>query len=331
MDHAVENVEVDSGTLEDIIQSEIACAGAISVARFMEFALYEPAYGYYRRNVDPFGISGDFFTAEQLQPLFGDLLSAYAAMLCRSRSCQNDTFAILELGSGRGELKEAFRDFNFLAYDWQGDELPSGLSGLVIANEFFDALPVHVLHRRAEGWTERRVNFRGGGFLLEDYESNLTEEMEDYLALYGRFIPVGGSLEVNIELHRWVERVSRLQIAGRFLIIDYGYFAPELARFPLGTVMSYKNHVADRNVFSNPGLRDITSHVNFSDLEDAAVRNGYRILANDTLADWAIRVWDETALEQKWATADQRWKLQWKQLLFGMGQTFRVLELEKAL
>ena len=301
------------------------------MARFMELALYDPTYGYYRRNVEPFGVSGDFFTAEQLQPLFGELLFTYASTLDASRLSRDDHFTVLELGSGRGELKEAFRDWTFVAHDWAGDKLPSTFSGLTIANEFFDALPIHVLRRRADGWAEMRVRFRGKEFLLEDHESNLTDEMENYLALYGQSIPVGGSLEINIELHRWVERVSRLQMAGHFLIIDYGYFASELARFPLGTLMSYENHVAVPGVFSNPGRRDITSHVNFSDLEDVAVRNGYRVLAHDTLAGWATVVWDETALERRWATADARWKLQWKQLVFGMGQTFRVLELEKAL
>ena len=317
--------------VEEMIQAEIQRTGPITMARFMELALYHPTYGYYRRKVERFGVSGDFFTAEQLQPLFGELLFTYASTLDASRSSRDDHFTVLELGSGRGELKEAFRNWTFVAHDWAGDKLPSAFSGLVIANEFFDALPIHVLHRHAGGWVEMRVRFCGGELLLADHDSNLTDEMENYLALYGQSVPVGGSLEINIELHRWVERVSRIQMAGRFLIIDYGYFAPELARFPLGTLMSYKNHAADPGVFSNPGGRDITSHVNFSDLEEVAARNGYRVLANDTLAGWVTGVWAETALERRWAAADLRWKLHWKQLLFGMGQTFRVVELEKAL
>jgi SAM-dependent MidA family methyltransferase len=123
--------------------------------------------------------------------------------------------------------------------------------------------------------------------------------------------------------------LSQIQSAGTLVVIDYGYSESEVARLPEGTLMTYRRHQASADFLSDPGERDITSHVNYSYLRKLAVDYGYVVQSDCSLSLWIMRIWDEEALRRRWQENNERWKLQWKELLFGMGQTFRVLELRK--
>src|SRR5262245_26066168 len=106
----------------------------------MQAALYHPEYGYYRRpGSDPFGKEGDFFTAEQLQPVFGILIAARIRTLYREMGSPAD-FEVVELGPGRGEMAEALEKVKLVPID---GAMPGAFQGVVFSNEFFDALPVH--------------------------------------------------------------------------------------------------------------------------------------------------------------------------------------------
>jgi SAM-dependent MidA family methyltransferase len=91
--------------LTTLLREEIGRSGPISFHQFMEAALYHPEYGYYRQPRDPFGKEGDFFTAEQLQPVFGILIAARIRMLYRAMGEPSD-FTVVEIGPGRGEMVE---------------------------------------------------------------------------------------------------------------------------------------------------------------------------------------------------------------------------------
>ncbi len=91
----------------DLLAAEIRRDGPIPFRRFMEVALYHPEHGYYRRPRDPFGKAGDFFTAEQIQPVFGILMAARMRQLYRAMGEPAD-FTVVELGAGRGEMADAF-------------------------------------------------------------------------------------------------------------------------------------------------------------------------------------------------------------------------------
>src|SRR5204862_2534928 len=107
----------------------------------MEAALSHPRIGLYRRrDPDPFGKQGDFFTAEQMQPVFGILIAARIRSLCREMGEPSD-FTVVELGAGRGELEQAV-DFPYVGIDIDRGELPESFRGVVFSNEFFDALRV---------------------------------------------------------------------------------------------------------------------------------------------------------------------------------------------
>ncbi len=313
--------------MDAVIREEIAREGVIPVARFIELALYLPNHGYYRRLRTPFGSTGDFYTAEQLQPVFGELLASYAAQVFHA-AVWEDSFSILELGCGSGAMRSALAPWNYCGFDWTCDPLPLQMCGLVIANEFFDALPVHLLRKNKDAWREVGVSLQSEKLALTEMPLTAPSLVE-YARRYGSPIPDGGQLEVSLDAGDWFAKLSRIQRRGNLLVIDYGYSGHELERLNGGTLMTYRRHHASADFLSEPGERDITAHVNFSYLRQLALEFGYRIEADVSLRAWIEKVWNEEELSALWKERDQRWKLQWKQLVVGMGETFRVLELRK--
>src|SRR5436305_3176946 len=112
----------------------------------MELALYHRELGYYRRkDRDPFGKRGDFYTASQLQPVFGRLIARAIGDLRAEMGVAED-FTLVELGPGRGEMAEALRDFRYIPVE-AGALMPEKITGVVFSNEFFDTLPVRVAEK----------------------------------------------------------------------------------------------------------------------------------------------------------------------------------------
>ncbi|HTS29812.1 MAG TPA: SAM-dependent methyltransferase [Bryobacteraceae bacterium] len=308
----------------EILREEIRRHGSISFARFMEVALYHPEHGYYRKPRDPFGRHGDFFTAEQLQPVYGILMAARIRQLYRQMGSPRD-FTVLELGAGRGEMAEAFSEWPYLPLDLDVGELPCEFRGVVFSNEFFDALPVEVAMYREGVFREQRVGFAGGRFLWETGPA-VSAELDAYFRRY--FVPPedGRWYEANLEALRWMERVARALQSGYVLTIDYGYTRAESLRFPSGTLMGYRRHTAREDVLEDPGERDITAHVNFSALEEAGFAHGLRTERLETLAQTLLAAGEPDQFAAALGPGeDLRRRLQLKTLLFGMGETFRVL------
>lgn len=298
----------------------------MAFARYMELALYHPEFGYYRTR-DRFGTAGDFYTAEQLQPVFGELLASYVYRLSRLAGAPQ-SYSVLELGTGRGDMRHALAPWSYRAFDWNAQELPETWEGLVFANEFFDALPVHLLTRQAGKWKELFVTAESTGLRYSTLEPS-SPVLLDYGRRYGQLLPEGGQIEVCPATDEWLARVAGFLSQGQLLVIDYGYSARELSRFPSGTLLAYQKHQTHIDPLREPGQRDITAHVNFSWLEDCASRHGLQLLRSESLAQWALSVWDQPQFERRWAEADARWRLQWKQIVFGLGETFRVLQFHR--
>lgn len=310
---------------ERIIEEINRSGGPISFARFMEVALYDPAAGYYRKDPQPFGRSGDFYTAEQLQPVFGELMESFVAQIAQG---EDSDFSVCEVGAGRREMAPALSRWNYRGYDLGSGDLPSQVRGLVLANEFFDALPVHVLRRHAGTWLELGVQAVNGRFEFTTTPL-LSAPLGEYAQIYGQSIPEGGLLEVNLEASAWLSRIAESLHSGYLLVIDYGYQARELPRFPHGTLMSYRKHRASEDVLENPGRQDITAHVNLTALTSETLRLGFEIVSHQSLAAWALSTWNEDELTKRWQVADSRWRLQWKQIVYGMGESFHVLLFRK--
>jgi SAM-dependent MidA family methyltransferase len=290
----------------------------------MELALYHPDRGFYRTR-DRFGVRGDFYTAEQLQPVFGKILSSYVEKLTKESKPFEKFDGVLELGAGRAEMAEALSRWGYHAFDWACPNLPERWTGLVFANEFFDALPVHLLKRTRSGWKELLVQNSGNGIGFSA-EGVVDQRLLSYAARFGASIPEGGCLEACPAVEHWCIEIASLLQVGKLLVVDYGYEPRELPRFPLGTAMTFRNHRADADLLATPGDRDITAHVNFSWLRECAEAAGLIYESSSLLSNWVLSVWDEQELQQRWERADQRWRLQWKHLVFGLGEVFRVLE-----
>jgi SAM-dependent MidA family methyltransferase len=313
----------------ELLVEEIRREGPIPFRRFMEVALYDPRHGYYRRNAaaegNPFGKSGDFFTAEQLQPVFGRLIAARVRELWRQMGSPGD-FTVVELGAGRREMAEFFAEWRYIPIEVDGT-LPTEIRGVIFSNEFFDALPVEAVMYTGGAFRREFVAWNDGRFVWSpgDFAS---AELSAYLR---RFFPLpveGQRYEVNLDALAWMERISRVLRSGWILTIDYGFTRAEAARFPSGTLMGYHRHTAREDVLAEPGARDITAHVNFTALEECGAECGLRTERFETLAQTLIGAGEaevERALAATDAKEQLRRRLQFKTLVFGMGEMFRVL------
>jgi len=312
--------------LTEILRDRIRRDGPLSFRHFMEAALYDPVHGYYRRSPDPFGKYGDFYTAEQIQPVFGILMAARIRQLYLGLGAPPD-FTIVELGAGRREMGPAFSEWRYVAVDLDHGAMPEHFRGVVFANEFFDALPVEqvafrqgAFHEVRVAWDQRFVWAPG---------PPVREEVLDYLTRYFPAPAEGALFEVNLEALAWLERIARSLTAGFVLTIDYGYTRAESVRFPRGSLMSYRHHQADEDVLNDPGAKDITAHVPFTALTEHGARLGLETVRLENLAQTLLAAGepDQFAAALAAATQDEelRRRLQLKTLLFGMGETFRTL------
>jgi SAM-dependent MidA family methyltransferase len=295
----------------------------------MEVALYHHEHGYYRRARDPFGKHGDFFTAEQIQPVFGILIAARIRELFRAMG-EPPGFTVVELGPGRREMAPAFAEWNYVPVDLDSPAPPTGVRGVVFSNEFFDALPVDTATFEGGSFREQRVDFADGSFRWQP-GGEVGEEADHYLRSYYPPPEEGGWYEINLPALRWTARIASMLTEGYVLTVDYGFTRAESARFPAGTLMGYHRHTAREDVLTDPGERDITAHVNFTALQESGAASGLVTESFETLAQTLLAAGSADQFAAVLAGGDElRRRMQLKTLLFGMGETFRVLLQRKA-
>ena len=313
----------DSDALEasHALQQQIATAiqdagGAIPFSRFMELALYAPRLGYYSGGAAKLGASGDFTTAPEITPLFGETVArAAAAIIAQSAP------SIIEFGAGTGKLardvltalaqqgvaverytiielsgelrarqQEALRDFPMVSWS---DGFPARFSGVVLANEVLDAMPVELVIKTSEGWRRQMVTVENGRFAY------VQQELDAALAAQlARQIPDADGLDVGYltELHP-VACGFMASLAAMFggekgaaILFDYGFPAHEYyvdARVG-GTLMCHYRHHAHPDPFFLPGLQDITAHVDFTAMALAAQDAGLEVLGYMNQADFLL-------------------------------------------
>lgn len=295
-----------SQTLLAHVRDEIAAAGGwISFAQYMTLAMYAPGLGYYSSGAAKFGAAGDFVTAPELSPLFGQTLAHFVA-----ESLAQTGGDVLELGAGSGRLALAVlteldrlqvlptrywilevspdlraRQHALLAaqiphlLDRVGwiDTLPEGVRGVVMANEVLDALPVHLVHWTEHGVLERGVVAEGEGLGWADRDISDAD-----LRVAVSALPVSAPFvsEINLAAPALVRTLGERLQSGCMLLIDYGfpraeYYHPQRHE---GTLkVHYRHHSLD-DPFFMPGLADITAHVDFSALAQAGEAVGLELL-----------------------------------------------------
>lgn len=302
------------------MRQEIAARGSIPFSRFMEIALYHPEGGYYRRLRDPFGKHGDFFTAAQLQPVFGRLV----AQSIRQLGCD----AVLDLGCGRGEMQPAMEGIVYKGIDI-GDQWPDRFEGVIFANELFDALPVDVARLSAGCWRQLDVGLEKDRFVWVDGEplGNGAREYASKLTSASALEePI--TVEIPVRMETVMGNIARVLSRGYLLVIDYGYTNREIVRFRTGSLMSYRRHNASDDILAEPGARDITAHVPFDEMFSVASKAGLRKVRFERMSQWLLRVGESDQFASALGAADEReaqaLRLQLKTLLFGMGESFHV-------
>jgi SAM-dependent MidA family methyltransferase len=291
--------------------------GWLSFARYMELALYAPGLGYYSGGARKFGPGGDFITAPELTPLFGQALSVQleqvmqasapqvieagagtgvlAADILRaleSRGALPESYSILEVsGELRARQQQTLSDTvpHLLPRVSWLDRSPERFSGVVVANEVLDVMPVHLLVVRSDGIFERGVVCDADARLgwLEKPADGAVLAAAQALELP---VPEQGAYltEVNLAARAWVKDWAERLDRGLLLMIDYGYPRAEyyLPSRSNGTLLCYHRHRAHGEPLLWPGLNDITAFVDFTSVAEAAFDAGLDVVGYTSQASF---------------------------------------------
>lgn len=263
--------------------------GAISFERFMELALYDPDYGYYRKP-GRIGKDGDFVTSPSIHPMFGWAVAGWCRWVWQQLGEPHE-FTIFEPGAAQGQLasaildwadgrRDGFRDaLRYVAIEpnapghdervlWASPPVAPVPAGVVVANELFDAFPVRVFQATARGPIEILVRWDGERF----------EEAHGVVTMIDD-APADGRFEVNAYTYPAMRSLCGLVERGAVLAFDYGYLQEELwADWRRnGTLMAFYRHTAHEDPYVHIGQQDLTTHVNFSELASAAEEEGFAV------------------------------------------------------
>jgi NADH dehydrogenase [ubiquinone] 1 alpha subcomplex assembly factor 7 len=288
--------------LESEIRRLIGIAGPMPIAEYMRLCLTHPHHGYYI-NRNPLGAGGDFVTSPEISQMFGELVGLWMAAVWRQMGSP-ENLRIVELGPGRGAMMhDALRAAKVVAgfreaivlhlveispalrqvqerrlqeldtpMTWHDglDEVPGGPS-IMIANEFVDALPVHQAVKRSDGWHERVIDVGSDGNFVIAAAAVPLPFFEASMPRGLRNAPEGAIYEwradgIALELGR------RVRTDGAALIIDYGH-----AHYGLGDTLQAVAGHSFTDPLRAPGKADLTAHVDFEALGQAAECMGARI------------------------------------------------------
>ncbi|MCF8179370.1 MAG: SAM-dependent methyltransferase [Sulfuritalea sp.] len=337
------DARASSEALYAIIAAEIAARGGwISFARYMELALYAPGLGYYSGGSHKFGghdSGGDFLTAPELTPLYGQALARQVAQILAASQpriieagagsgrlaadlllaleglgCVPETYRILELS---GELRARQQaTLNALVpqfaerVEWL-DELPEQFSGCLIGNEVLDAMPTHALRWSDE--TEAGRVMEVGVGLADGHLVVAESPATGALLEAAQALPVRGPYrsEICLAARAWVTELARRLDTGAMLLIDYGLPRHELyyAGRDGGTLRCHYRHRVHDEPLWFPGLSDITSHVDFTAVAEAGYDAGLEVLGFVSQANFLINCGIGELLLEKHSPSDENVKV----------------------
>lgn len=278
--------------LVELIRAEIRREGPITFARFMELALYAPGHGYYATTDGRATRAGDFLTAPELHPIFGWTVARQIHQMWK-RLGEPAEFTLREYGAGTGHLGKQIvdglvRDGSPLAgslryepvetHGRAGSKIPpQHLVGVVLANEFLDALPVHRVINDDGRLRELYVGLSGGRLI--ELMGPLSDERLGR-RIHADELQHGHRTEVSLAIPAWLRDVQDQLGSGYVLLLDYGLTsaAYRSADRPNGTIRSFQGNHVSSDVLSAPGHRDITAHVDLDWLADDARDSGFDVI-----------------------------------------------------
>lgn len=274
--------------------------GPISIFDFMKYALQTSELGYYTGDTPIIGNKGDFITAPEISQLFGEIIGLWCLNIWHlSGSPKN--FNLVELGPGRGTLMKdllratknvpafheamniCFVEFNRefikkqrsqISHDrmqWfsKYEEVPKGFS-IVVANEFFDALPINQYTKKHGDWYINMVDLNEHNQCLYINQFDTSLDMKDFLSSKYPDSPDGSVVEIQDEANILMGDITKdiQKHGGAALIIDYGYTESKYRDF-ISTLQAVKDHKYSP-IFQEIGNADISAHINFTALYDVA-------------------------------------------------------------
>lgn len=302
--------------LKDKIRRRISFAGPMPVRQFMTLCLTDPEHGYHMTR-DPLGSAGDFVTSPEISQVFGELLGVWAASTWQLMG-QPENVRLVELGPGRGsmmldalraaqvvpafrqaivlhliEISPPLRERQEQAFSalkmpvmWHEsfDEVPDG-PAIILANEFFDALPVNQAVKQFNGWYERVVELGPEGNLAFGLGDETIPLFERLVPESLRDAPIGTVYEWRGDSLPLAIGRRLAQQSGAALIIDYGY--DKTAAGETLQAMSGHGYV---DPLDAPGEADLTAHVDFQAFAEGAEGMGARIFGPLTQAEFLGRL-----------------------------------------
>jgi len=309
----------EDSPLQSEIKKLIKSSGPMPVWRYMELCLMHPEHGYYISR-DPLGREGDFTTAPEVSQMFGELLGLWAASVWKTMGSPS-LLRLVELGPGRGTMMaDALRALRVLPplyqmlnihlieinpvlrdkqkatlqaarnVSWHDsiDEVPDG-PAIIFANEYFDVLPIHQAVRRETGWHERVVVLDESGKLTFDAAPDPLPRFEVLLPPLLRAAPAGAVFEwrPDTEIMKIASRVRDQD--GAALIVDYGHLRSDAG----DTFQAIAGH-SFTDPLQAPGQADVTAHVDFQALAQAAEDMGARVHGPVAQGDFLQRLGIET-------------------------------------
>ncbi|MBI1210762.1 MAG: class I SAM-dependent methyltransferase [Alphaproteobacteria bacterium] len=285
--------------LRDHLASLIAAEGPLSIAEFMRSV----AAAYYEKG-DPFGAAGDFTTAPEISQVFGELLGAWSVAVWELLGSPS-RFSFVELGPGRGTLmrdalraarvrpaflaaadvllvelsqtlrekqRDALKDAPVRTLQWlEAFHAPRGQPLIVLANEFFDALPIRQYVATEQGWRERCVGFDGDEFV---FSLSPTVMPRDLTPITLEQVSERAVVELSPARDALAETIAEQLVieTGGALAIDYGFLGPAVG----DTLQAMRGHRFE-SVLADPGHADVTSHVDFAALATGFARGGAEV------------------------------------------------------
>lgn len=291
--------KMHSERLQQYIVQEIINNGPLTFARYMQLALYTPGLGYYSAGAQKLGETGDFVTAPEISPLF----SRTVAQQCQQILTDLEEGEILELGAGSGTMAvdilrelarhqclpahyyilEVSADFRERQVALIKSKIPQLLDrvtwlsrlpsypirGVILGNEVIDAMPIHKF-KIENGIKEIYVDHKSDQFVWKTGEAS-SSLIEAVRGLEINFAE-GYESEINLLIKEWVASLAEVLNAGLILLIDYGfpryeYYHPDRNQ---GTIVCHYRHHSHFNPLILTGIQDITAHVDFTVLAEAA-------------------------------------------------------------
>lgn len=353
-----------SAFIREKIETKLAKQDSISFPDFLDIALYDPEHGYYASKSSQIGRSGDFYTSVSVGPLFGQLLARRFLHWWKSHGKPNP-WRILEIGAHDGKLAadiletiatlspDAWKALEYsivepmpllreaqqqrlsalaaklhLATDYQTFS-DNPLPGIAFGNEILDALPFHLIRRCDNKWKELFVT-KGLEFSAQDIDPE--SPLGRKTTALGEAFPDAYQTEVRTNYLGFLKQISGCIVDGMLVFIDYGFAAPEYfdTHRTRGTLRTFYKHQAAEEPLDDPGSRDITAHVDFTDLTREAESIGWHPTHFSSQGSYLTHL--ATEMIQSGEMNDPKPIAQFRSLTHPahLGASFHVIEFEKS-